>query len=286
MAIEVLGPLRHACGLSGGCCQGHFVHVSGEEAARITALAPALDVDEPLVDGQLRRIGGRCAFLGDDNLCRIHARFGADAKPTVCRQYPIVAIRAERDVRIGVDPGCLSGWRTWETADELDAGRFVATSRELDPRLLPVEDALVGMLEELPALAVLERLVGPLPAFFGDLLRRAERGRLADRLVHPDTAPALRARLGPLADWLRKTQEMTPPVLDVRSDAWVREVARRVVWLRLLHRAPHPAAGATLSLAGAALCAAVHPEFDRFGPAFAAWTRVMRAPEIIPIVLG
>jgi Fe-S-cluster containining protein len=286
MAIEVLGPLRHACGRSGGCCQGHFVHVSGEEASRITALAPALDVDEPIVDGQLRRAGGRCAFLGDDNLCRIHGRFGADAKPAVCRQYPVVAVRAEDHVRIGVDPGCLSGWRTWESADEVDAGRFVATPRELDPRLLPVEDALVGMLEDLPAFAVLERLVGPIGPFLADLRARVDRGRLADRLIHPDTAPALRERLAPVADMLRTKADFGTPTLDERSDAWVREATRRVVWLRLVHRAPHPAAGATLALSGAALCAAVHRDFDGFGPAFAAWTRVMRSPEVITILLG
>jgi len=31
---------------------------------------------------------GACVFLGDDNLCRIHATLGYDAKPLACRLYP------------------------------------------------------------------------------------------------------------------------------------------------------------------------------------------------------
>jgi Fe-S-cluster containining protein len=289
MAIEVLGPLRHTCLLSGGCCQGHFVHVSGEEAARVTALAPALGVDDPIVDGQLRRAGGRCAFLGDDNLCRIHATFGAEAKPIVCRQYPIVAIRVDGDVRIGVDPGCLTGWKTWDSAPELDAGRFVATQRDIDPRFLPIEDAILEMADDLSASEMLRRLLGPQSSSFAaDLVRRAQTHRLSDRLRHPDTAPLLRSRLEATADRLSSlnADDLSDLVLDGASDAWVREAVRRVVWLRLVHRAPHPAAGAVLALSGAVLCSYAHDRFDDFAPAFSAWLRVMRAPEVIAIALG
>lgn len=32
--------------------------------------------------------GGRCQFLRDDNLCAVHAQFGALAKPVMCRLFP------------------------------------------------------------------------------------------------------------------------------------------------------------------------------------------------------
>jgi hypothetical protein len=290
MAIEVLGPLRHACGLTGACCHGHFVHVSSDDAARVLEVAPALGVDEPIVDGQLRRVaGGRCAFLGDDNLCRIHATYGAAQKPIVCQQYPIVAVRVDGDVRIGVDPGCLSGWKSWTTAPELDAGRFVASDRSLDPRFLPIEDAILELCDDVPAWQVLQRLLGPQPlaAFSADLVRRCQRFALPDRLGHADTATSLRLKLAPMAARLRELDpdHLPEPVLDAASDAWVREVVRRVVWLRLAHRAPHPAAGALLTLSGAMLGAWAHSDYPGFGPVLSAWTRVMRAPEVIQIVL-
>lgn len=38
----------------------------------------------------LRRNGERCQFLRDDNLCEVHARFGARTKPLMCRMFPYV----------------------------------------------------------------------------------------------------------------------------------------------------------------------------------------------------
>lgn len=39
---------------------------------------------------------GSCVFLTAAGLCRIHEVFGADAKPLVCRQFPLQVVRMER----------------------------------------------------------------------------------------------------------------------------------------------------------------------------------------------
>ncbi len=42
-----------------------------------------------------KRPDGRCVFLQDDGLCRIHAELGFDAKPFACRAYPFTLVEAQ-----------------------------------------------------------------------------------------------------------------------------------------------------------------------------------------------
>ena len=61
-----------------------------------------MGIDQPFVNGVLRQTEeGRCVFLDETHLCRIHAQYGADAKPLICRQYPIVGVRTETGERQG-----------------------------------------------------------------------------------------------------------------------------------------------------------------------------------------
>ena len=85
------------CGLS---CEGvRVVLQPGERALALERLA-ALGIAWPEEGGALRRVGGRCVAY--DAGCRLHATFGADAKPAVCRQFPY----ARAGEVIGVDPAC------------------------------------------------------------------------------------------------------------------------------------------------------------------------------------
>jgi lysine-N-methylase len=43
-----------------------------------------------------KREDGACVFLDDENLCRIHAEFGEEAKPLACRIFPFSVRRSER----------------------------------------------------------------------------------------------------------------------------------------------------------------------------------------------
>jgi Fe-S-cluster containining protein len=64
-----------------------------------------LDRLEPGRDLFLRRKGDRCQFLRDDNLCEVHARFGADAKPHMCRLFPVQLRAAPSGVVVGLRLG-------------------------------------------------------------------------------------------------------------------------------------------------------------------------------------
>src|SRR5437867_13126954 len=49
-----------------------------------------------------------CVFLGADNRCRIHAKFGSAAKPLACRIYPFMLIPAGEQWRLGLRFACRS----------------------------------------------------------------------------------------------------------------------------------------------------------------------------------
>ena len=49
-----------------------------------------------------------CVFLGPGGRCRIHAKFGHDAKPLACRLYPFVLVPAGKRWRVGLRFSCPS----------------------------------------------------------------------------------------------------------------------------------------------------------------------------------
>ena len=61
--------------------------------------------DEPIAgrgDLFLRREGDACQFLGPDQRCEVHSRFGALAKPHMCRAFPIQLRAAPTGVVVGL----------------------------------------------------------------------------------------------------------------------------------------------------------------------------------------
>ena len=54
------------------------------------------------------RPDGSCVFLTAGNRCRIQERYGADAKPFVCRLFPFVLIPADNRWRVGLRFSCPS----------------------------------------------------------------------------------------------------------------------------------------------------------------------------------
>src|SRR5262249_50100501 len=90
LAHAVLAGARFECQGSGACCQGHRLGpLARPRPARPGERGPADAVVE-IPDGRfLRQVDGRCRFLLPDARCDLHARFGADAKPGMCRLYPI-----------------------------------------------------------------------------------------------------------------------------------------------------------------------------------------------------
>ena len=99
------------------CCRTYHVRVSDAEKETI---AQQQWLDDPAMAGiELvvydKRIGGNrlnhgtdgvCVFLGSDNRCRIHSKFGSAAKPLACRLYPFMLIPAGDHWRVGLRYAC------------------------------------------------------------------------------------------------------------------------------------------------------------------------------------
>jgi lysine-N-methylase len=106
----------HGCG---DCCR-LVVVITDEEKRRIEALDLANDPEvapqpwfAPAGWGSKKwslrqRPGGGCVFWTTGKRCRLHERFGADAKPFSCRLFPFVLIPAGNHWRVGVRFSCPS----------------------------------------------------------------------------------------------------------------------------------------------------------------------------------
>ncbi len=121
-------PLRHLplaqnwdCHSCGNCCRELQIHLSDEERERIEAQGWADDPDLGSAPRFVRhgawwnrrtrlahKPDGSCVFLGPGNRCRIHERFGEEAKPLACRLYPYVLVPAGNHWRVGLRFACPS----------------------------------------------------------------------------------------------------------------------------------------------------------------------------------
>ncbi len=105
----------HSCT---NCCRTYHVRVNEVERERLKSqgwTAADLGGSEPVVwDKQLGEYRlnhtptGACVFLGADDRCRIHAKFGEATKPTACQVFPFVLVPAGDHWRVGVRFACPS----------------------------------------------------------------------------------------------------------------------------------------------------------------------------------
>lgn len=91
----------------------------GHDPARFFVDRDGDPADEERVAGRrnlfLRRVGNGCQFLRPDNLCEVHARFGAAAKPYMCRAFPLQFRAGPAGVVVGMRLGeCLEAERVSE----------------------------------------------------------------------------------------------------------------------------------------------------------------------------
>ncbi len=277
MPVRTSFPLHHACTACGGGCHGVRVRLLPEEEEGVRARAAELGVPDAVEDGRLRLVDGRCALL-DGNLCAIHARFGAAAKPSVCRQYPLVVLQTESERRVGVDPGCYTAWSTRDAAP-LSTDGALTNRVTVDAAAARQELALLALLAT-PGLGVLDALaaVGVGPGFEARWFAALRAAPLEALLARSDTGSAVRAALtGPVAA-LRALDAPPPLALAPAEEAWAVDVASRMVALRLCASFPFVPGVALLALGGALLCAWADPRPAPFGTALAGWSRAMRAP--------
>src|SRR5262249_1616332 len=109
------------CQACGTCCKEYHVGVSEEERRRIEAqgwekepgfaeLPLFLRTGPPWrrLYERNRHPDGSCIFLSEQGRCRIHERFGSDAKPLPCRLYPFVLVPVGDEWRVGLRFACPS----------------------------------------------------------------------------------------------------------------------------------------------------------------------------------
>lgn len=107
----------HQCGF---CCRGSIVPLSREDEERLRSQKwdeqpeyqnTRITVPHRGAASSFRlahRDDGTCVFLNEDGLCRIHAKFGLEAKPTTCRMFPMQLIPHEKHAVLTYRRACPS----------------------------------------------------------------------------------------------------------------------------------------------------------------------------------
>ena len=131
----------HSCGL---CCRNHMVvPLSPTEKERIEqqgwTVADGVDPSKMMVAGlNSWRLGhqadGACMFLDSSKRCRIHAKFGAAAKPLACRLFPLVIYPAGKKVFVGLRFSCPSAVANQGQSLAAQADDITRLAREFFPQ--------------------------------------------------------------------------------------------------------------------------------------------------------
>lgn len=112
-----------SCHNCGGCCRQHEIDLTPEEHQRI--LAQNWTAEDGILAGQpvvawksgpfwkkryrlAHQANGACVFLDEHGLCRIHAKFGEEAKPLPCRIYPYTFHPAGKGATVSLRFSCPS----------------------------------------------------------------------------------------------------------------------------------------------------------------------------------
>lgn len=107
----------HQCGI---CCRGSLVPLSIEDANQLRSqnweMQPGYENTQIMVphraaESKLRlahRADGSCVFLKDDGLCLIHSMLGLEAKPTICRTFPMQLIPQDKHAVLTYRRACPS----------------------------------------------------------------------------------------------------------------------------------------------------------------------------------
>ncbi len=217
-------------------------------------------------------------FLDADERCRIHSRWGAEAKPHVCRQYPFVRLRTAEGTREGIDPGCYRLFPSIGVGDPVDE-ESIPLDAPLPAELAAPEAGVLAVLERTHqagrALAVLTR--SDPEALFARWEAHLQSTALEPLSRASDAGPMLGRSLAPLF-----AEERDDATFGEARQQWALEAARRCVHLRLLRRTlPFPPAAAVVVVLGAWSLAERTASDTAFGAGVAGWTRALRAPVFV-----
>lgn len=292
--ILALRPLRHACHLCGSCCTGWHVRLTGpEEQALIVEQAAALGIADPLIDTTIRHVKGRCVFLSEESRCLIHERFGADAKPLVCRQFPRRATLAEDGLRVGIDPACTSAHQSWRDGPEVQPLVGMQSEVVLDAELGQSERALIALFSDpnMTFARAIQIMTGSPPlgpelpvAFVSRALATLRLAGIAGVFGDPDNGAELLYYIRHLEPTLGDLDPAKPPVfgeaLTPEMDAFAMEAMRRHLFLRLGDPVLPPIAQALLVTMGVMISAWASPDEDHFASGLSGWLRLIRVRSV------
>jgi lysine-N-methylase len=116
--VLLLPDARYRCTTCGDCCRGWDVPLQPGESEKFLELASQLVPAERLrgaighgkhngmVIETLAGQKGQCSMLAEDQLCRIHGRFGEPQKPRACRIFPYTFVATPGGVRVGLSWAC------------------------------------------------------------------------------------------------------------------------------------------------------------------------------------
>jgi lysine-N-methylase len=197
----LLADAHYRCTSCGDCCRGWAVPLEDGEADRFRQQAATLVPADRLRgavgrDKQAGRMidtlvgGGRqCVALAEDQLCRVHATFGAEAKPRACRIFPFTFVATPSAVRVGLSFACpavidAEGPRLEEQRGEIEA--LFASAVDDSRYLLHVGAEVTLAPGRAVAWADAERLLGEMLAALGDTTRP-----LVERVCHAGADAAL-----------------------------------------------------------------------------------------------
>jgi lysine-N-methylase len=108
------------CHQCGACCRGSVIVLSPDDLSRLRNQGwdrhPEYRKKSILkrmtwLSNRFRlahRPDGSCVFLAENGQCRIHAEFGYDSKPTVCRVFPLQLVPTEKQAYLTVRRACPS----------------------------------------------------------------------------------------------------------------------------------------------------------------------------------
>jgi lysine-N-methylase len=123
MRLELPLLQNWSCHHCSGCCRQHEIEITEEERRRILSQnwtpADGIPAGQPLVESMsgpfwkkrfrlAHQADGACVFLDKQGLCRIHAKFGEEAKPLPCRIYPYAFHPAGKGVTVSLRFSCPS----------------------------------------------------------------------------------------------------------------------------------------------------------------------------------
>lgn len=133
---------RWDCGQCGRCCRGSRIDLDEADVRRLREQQWGQHADfrgvriivRSWLTGRSRlaqRRDGTCVFFSDAGRCRIHEQFGYDAKPLVCRMFPLQLVPLETTVQLTLRRSCpaAAGDRGRELAEHRRAVQDLVNHR-------------------------------------------------------------------------------------------------------------------------------------------------------------